>query len=85
MSGFQPLSRALIIAWGHQLGNAHLALLNIRANQIRWVVYAFAGFEILLYPNPIGFTSLAAALIVAGSATWRRCSSANPAASVSLT
>ena len=63
-SGLRPLTRGLIIAWGYQQGRALLPFINIRADQLRWVVYAFCGFEILLYPAPLGVVSLAGAAVI---------------------
>ena len=60
-SGLKPFSRGLIIAWGYIGGQTHLQILNIRAYQLRWVVYAFIGFELLLYPAPIGLINLVGA------------------------
>jgi hypothetical protein len=61
VSGLRPFSRGLIIVWGYIQGGTHLQMLNIRAHQIRWIVYAFIGFEILLYPSPIGLINLVGA------------------------
>ena len=63
-SGMRPLTRGLIIAWGYLQGRALLPLLNLRGDQLRWVVYAFSGFEILLYPAPLGLVSLAGAGVI---------------------
>ena len=64
VNGIMPLSRAMILAWGHLHGSAHLSFLNIKANQLRWVVYAFCGFELLLFPLPLGLTNLSAVLLM---------------------
>ena len=64
MHGLHPISRGLILVWGYYLGSTHLAFLNIKAVQIRWVVYAFCGFELLLQPLPFGLVPLAAAFIL---------------------
>ncbi len=58
--GFHPFTRGLILIWGHHIGREQLSFLNIRGDQLRWVVYAFCGFELLLLPPPFGLVTLSA-------------------------
>lgn len=64
VSGLRPLTRGLLVAWGYTQGRALLPFINLRGAQLRWVVYAFCGFEILLYPAPLGWISLAGSLTI---------------------
>jgi hypothetical protein len=58
--GIHPFTRGLILVWGHYMGAHKLTFLNVRGDQLRWVVYAFCGFELLLLPPPFGLVSLSA-------------------------
>lgn len=58
--GLHPFSRGLILVWGHYIGPHRLAFLNVRGDQLRWVIYAFCGFELIFLPAPFGLISLSA-------------------------
>ena len=62
--GLHPFTRGLILVWGHYIGPHRLAFLNIRGDQLRWVIYVFCGFELVLLPPPLGLISLTATLII---------------------
>ena len=64
VQGLHPFTRGLILVWGHYIGPHRLALLNVRGDQLRWVVYAFCGFELLLLPPPFGLVTLSAAFLL---------------------
>ena len=61
MHGMHPLTRGFILAWGYYIGPHQLSFLNIRGDQLRWVIYAFCGFELLLLPPPFGLITLSSA------------------------
>ena len=62
--GMHPFSRGLILVWGHYMGSHRLTFINVRGDQLRWVIYAFCGFELLLLPPPFGLVSLSAAFFL---------------------
>ena len=62
--GMHPLTRGLILVWGYYIGPHQLSFLNIRGDQLRWVIYAFCGFELLLFPPPFGLITLCAAFFL---------------------
>ena len=64
-SGLNPLSKGLILTWGHSLGGRKIEILNIKGATLKWIVLAFGLFECLLISFELGLSS-----IIGASVAW---------------
>jgi hypothetical protein len=62
-SGLNPLSKGLILTWGHSLGTRKIEILNIKGTTLKWIVLAFGLFECLLISVELGLSSMIGASI----------------------
>ena len=64
LTGDLAITRPLLAIWAARTPSAHLAVINMKAEHLKWVLLAFSLFELALSPSPTSLSGLAALVAV---------------------